>query len=316
MKVTIVGGGGVVGSSAAYRIAQDGLASEIILFDVRRNLAEAHALDIDQAIVHRATIRVKAGEVEDTKDSNVIIIAVGVVGRPSHSSRASHFEENIGILIDLMEPLVINSPSALWMIATVPVDTFVYLIHRHFSVPREKAIGVNRNDTSRFRWAIAKTLSVPATSVEAFALGEHGETMVPLFSHIRVNGKAVSLNSEQKKQIRSSISDFLLQWFKLQPGRTAGWTTAESIGDIFVSMVSNDDRVWTCSTPLNGEYGLREVSVGVPIRIGPKGVKEIIEFDLDPAEEEALKVSAEVVREQIKQGQALLKKSLNSNKEK
>ena len=308
MKVTVVGGGGVVGASAAYRIAQDGLASKIILVDARHNMAEAHALDIDQAIVHRATTRVRAGEIKDTKGSNVIIIAVGAAGRPFHSSRASHFEENINIMKDLLEPLAEHSPSALWMVATVPVDAFVYLIHRHFSVSREKAIGVNRNDTSRFRWAVAKILSVPAPSVEAFVLGEHGETMVPIFSHVRVNGEAVSLNSEQKKQIGETISDFLLQWIKLQPGRTAGWTTAESIGDILVSMASNDDRVWACSTPLNGEYGFREVSLGVPVRMGPEGVKEIVEFDLDPAEEEALKVSAGVIGEQIKRGQALLKK--------
>jgi malate dehydrogenase len=307
LKVTIVGGGGVVGSSAAYRIAQDGLASEIVLVDARQNIAEAHALDIDQAIVHRAATRVRAGEIKDTMGSKVIIMAVGAAGRPFHASRASHFKENIDIMNDLLEPLAVYSPSALWMIATVPVDALVYLIHRHFSVPREKAIGVNRNDTSRFRWAVAKSLSVPATSVEAFVLGEHGETMVPIFSHVRVNGEAASLNSEQKEEIRESISDFLLQWIKLQPGRTAGWTTAESIGDILLSMVSNDDRVWACSTPLNGEYGFREVSLGVPVRMGPEGVKEVIEFDLDPAEQEALKVSAEVVRKQIIRGQDLLK---------
>jgi malate/lactate dehydrogenase len=307
LKVTIIGGGGVVGSSAAYRIAQDGLASEIVLVDVRQNMAEAHALDIEQAIVHRATTRVRAGEIKDTRGSNVIIIGVGAVGRPFHSSRANHFEENMDIMKNLMEPLVNLSPSALWMIATVPVDSLVYMTHNHFSIPREKVIGVNRNDTSRFRWAIAKTLSVPATSVEAFVLGEHGDTLVPIFSHVRVHGKVVSLNSEPMKQIRRSILDFLPQWIKLQPGRTAGWTTAESIGDILVSMASKDDRVWACSTPLEGEYGLREVSLGVPIRMGPNGVKEIIEFDLDPSEQEALKESAKVVQEQIIRGQALLK---------
>jgi malate/lactate dehydrogenase len=307
LKVTIIGGGGVVGSSAAYRIAQDGLASEIVLVDVRQNMAEAHALDIEQAMVHRATTRVRAGEIKDTRGSNVIIIGVGAVGRPFHSSRASHFEQNIDIMKNLMESLVNLSPSALWMIATVPVDSLVYLIHNHFSIPREKVIGVNRNDTSRFRWAIANTLSVPATSVEAFVLGEHGDTLVPIFSHVRVHGKTVSLNSEQIKQIRRNILDFLPQWIKLEPGRTAGWTTAESIGDILVSMASKDDRVWACSTPLEGEYGLREVSLGVPIRMGPNGVKEIIEFDLDPSEKEALKESAKVVHEQIIRGQALLK---------
>jgi malate dehydrogenase len=308
LKVTIVGGGGVVGSSAAYRIAQDGLASEIILFDSRRNLAEAHALDIEQAMVHRANTSTRAGEIEDTKGSDVLIIAAAVAGRPILPSRARGFEENMGILRGLLEPLATRSPSALWMIVTAPVDAWVYLIHRHFSVPREKVIGINGNDTSRFCWAIAKTLSIPATSIEAFVLGEHGETMVPMFSHVRVNGKAVSLNWEQRRQVRTSITDFLLQWIKLQPGRTAGWATAESIGDVLVSMSRKDDRIWSCSTPLNGEYGSQEVSLGVPVRMGPVGIREIIEFDLAPEEQEALKVSAEAVREQIRRGQDLFKK--------
>ena len=308
MKVAIMGGGGVVGSTAAYRIAQDGIASEIILVDACPNIVEAHALDIEQAIARRAPTRVRAGRREDTKDSNVIIMAVGVVGSPSHASRANYLEENIGMMMDLVEPLVALSPFALWMIATVPVDTFVYLIHHHFSIPRKKVIGVNGNDTSRFRWAVAKTLSVPATSVEAFVLGEHGETLVPVFSHVRVNKEAVSLNSDQMKQIRTTLSDWLPNWLRLESGRSAGWTTAECIGDVLVSRTLDDDRAWACSTPLDGEYGYREVALGVPVRMGPEGVKEIIEFDLPPGEQEALNVSAEVIREQIKRGRALLDK--------
>jgi malate/lactate dehydrogenase len=132
--------------------------------------------------------------------------------------------------------------------------------------------------------------------------------MVPLFSHVQVNGKAISLNLEQRRQVRTSIADFLLQWMKLQPGRTAGWATAESIGDVLLSMTAKDDRIWGCSTPLDGEYGFQEVSLGVPVRMSPEGIREIIEFDLDPAEQEAFKVSAEVVREQIRRGEDFFKK--------
>lgn len=305
--MSIIGGGGVVGSSVAYRIAQDGWASEIILVDARRNMAEAHALDIDQAIVHRTATRVRAGEIEDTKNSDVVLIAVGAIGRVSHSSRASHFEENIYILKNLLDPLVKQSPSALWVIATVPVDTFVYLIHHQFSIHRKKIIGVNRNDTSRFRWAISKVLNVPAPSVEAFVLGEHGETMVPIFSQVRVNGEKVVFRSKQKEEIKKHIIDFLPQWNRLQPGRTAGWTTAESVGDILKSMISHDNKIYPCSTPLYGEYGFREVSLGIPVNMGSDGVREIIEFDLDQEEKEALVKSAELIKEQIKWGQDLFK---------
>jgi malate dehydrogenase len=308
MKVAIIGGGGVVGSTAAYRIAQDGIASEIILVDARPNMAEAHALDIEQAIVRRAATRVRAGGIEDTRNSDVIIMAVGAVASPSQTSRGSFLEENIGTTMNLVKQLTVLSPCALWMIATIPVDTFVYLIHRIFSIPRKRVIGVNGNDTSRFRWAVAKTLSVPAPSVEAFVLGEHGETLVPVFSQIRVNKEAVSLNSDQMKQIRTTISDWLPNWIRMDSGRSAGWTTAECIGGVLVSMASGDDRAWACATPLDGEYGYRDLAFGVPVKMGPEGVKEIVEFDLTPEEKKALDVSAEVIRKQIKQGRAYLDK--------
>jgi malate dehydrogenase len=127
-----------------------------------------------------------------------------------------------------------------------------------------------------------------------------------VFSQIQVNKTPVSLNSEQKKQIRTSISDWLPNWVRLDSGRSAGWTTAECIGGVLVSMASKDGRAWACATPLDGEYGYRDIAFGVPVKMGPEGVKEIVEFDLTREEKKALGVSAETIREQIKQGKAFL----------
>jgi malate dehydrogenase len=306
MKVTIVGGAGCVGSCAAYRLAQDEFVSEIVLVDMRRNVAEAHALDLEQAMVHRTRTEVRAGEIKDTKDSDVIIVAVGVWGRPSFSSRAISLEQSLKLVIDFVGPLKAQSPSAFWMIVTNPVDALVHLIHRTFSIAREKVVGLNRNDTCRLRWSIGKVLSVPATDVEAYVLGEHGESQVHVLSRVYVRGEKVSLDARQSDEVKNKIAGFLPQWNQLQSGRTAGWTTAESIGDILGSMASGDGRIWACSTPLEGEYGLRDVSLGVPVKLGPKGVKEIIEFDLDPVERNGLEKSARTIQEQIKRGQALL----------
>jgi malate dehydrogenase len=309
MKITIVGGAGCVGSCAAYRLAQDGFVSEIVLVDSRRNVAEAHALDIEQAVVHRTKTQVRAGDIKDTRDSDVIIVAVGVWGRSPIASRAMNLGQNLNLVMDLVRPLNAQSPSAFWMIVTTPVDALVHLIHRIFSIPREKVIGINRNDTSRLRWSVAKILSVPATDVEAFVLGEHGDTQVHVLSRVNVRGERVSMDAQQKEQVRNKIVGFLSQWNQLQSGRTAGWATAESIGDIVASMASGDEQMWASSTPLEGEYGLRDVSLGVPVRFGPAGVKEIIEFDLDPAEMSGLEASANAIREQVKRGEALLSES-------
>jgi malate dehydrogenase len=312
MKITIAGGAGCVGSCAAYRLAQDGFASEIVLLDSRRNVAEAHALDIEQAVVHRTKTQVRAGGIKETAGSDVIIVAIGVWGRSPTASRAMNLEQNLMPVMDLVGPLRAESPSAFWIIVTTPVDALVHLIHRIFSIPREKMTGMNRNDTSRVRWSVGKVMSVPATDVEAFALGEHGDTQVHLLSRVYIRGERVSLDAGQKGEVRKRIVGFLSQWNQLQPGRTAGWATAESIGDIIASKASGDGRIWASSTPLEGEYGLRDVSLGVPVRMGPAGVEEIVEFDLDPLERSGLEASANAIREQIKRGEALLIESVGA----
>ena len=298
MKISIVGGAGVVGSTSAYRLAQEGIASEIILFDVRRKLAEAHAFDIEQAVTHRAAKRVRAGEVADTGNSDLILLAA-----PEHNEaffKPEHFAAHASRVLEIVKQVLSESPSALWIVVTNPVDPLVYLIHRELSVPRNKVIGLNYNDTKRFRWAIGKVLSAPSTAVDAFTLGQHGRTQVPLFSSVRVDGKPVSLSSDEIDAIRREATSFSTRWAEWHPGRTAGWTTAESIGEIVTAMASGETPVVPCSICIQGEYGLRDVSLGVPVRLAQGGVKEIVEFPLQPGERKALEASADAVREMIK----------------
>jgi malate dehydrogenase len=308
VKVTIVGGSGAVGSATAFRIAQDGHLDEMVLIDARRNFAQAHALDIEQAVVHRSNIRVSEGEIEDSRNSDIIIMAAGVPHRAA--LRSEFLAENLPLILNLTEGILTYSPSALWIIASVPVDAIVYLLHKRFSIPRRKIIGLNRNDSCRFRWAIGKTLSIPHTAVEAYVLGEHGETQVPVFSHILVHDKKVIPTPDKIQEIIKTIAGFYTQWNKLQSGRTAGWTSAESIGDIVASMITGDGKQWVCSTPLEGEYGLSDVSLGVPIRIGREGIREILEFELDATEKRGMDVSAKAVKEHIQYGKDLITKRM------
>ncbi len=309
MKVTVVGGSGVVGSCTAYRLAQDGKVDEIVLFDVRQNLAEAHALDIEQAVVHRSTTQVRAGGAGETAGSDVVFVTASVPKRDVEISRREYLGVNLPLVLGTIEPMVPLSPSALWIIASSPVDPLVYLVRKVFSLPRERVIGLNRNDTSRFRWAIARTLAVPSPVVEAFVLGEHGETQVPIFSKIKINGRPTALSPEQVVRVRSEMDSFFVKWNQLQAGRTAGWTSAESIGDIVASMIAGDGRVWPCSSCLNGEYGLKDVSLGVPVKLGQNKVREIVELTLDPAERQAFEASAASIREMIGSGLVLLAKA-------
>jgi malate/lactate dehydrogenase len=237
VKVAIVGGAGVVGSTGAYRIAQEGLASEIVLVGVNRNLAEAHVLDIDQTVAYRAATTIYAGDIKDTKNSDIVLVTVNGPRPFSLSSRSQLLPTNLPLIIELIEPLLVQSPSAIWILTTAPVDPLVYLVHHTFSIPCHKVIGLSSNDSSRFCCAIARILSVPCSAIDAFVIGEHGDTQVPLFILIRIHGEKISLNPDQKDRIRSQIVDFLPHWIRLKSGRTAGWKTAESIGGIFGSIV-------------------------------------------------------------------------------
>lgn len=302
MKVSILGGAGAVGSATAFRIVHDESASEVVLIDRKRNFAEAHALDLDQAAVHRSATRVRCGDLEEAAGSDVIIVSASVPHRTSVSSRSEFLKENLPLTFELVGGMAPVSPSALWIVATIPVDPLVYLIHKRFSIPRNKVMGLNRNDTSRLRWAIAASLDVPAFSVTAYVLGEHGETKVPVFSHVVVDGEKVVLTPEQIEDIRTKISGFFVSWNRLQPDRTAAWTSAESMADLVLNIAGIEDNLNCCSTPLEGEYGLHDVSLGVPVKLGKEGVREIVELTLNEREQRGLEASAAAVKDVIAQG--------------
>ena len=259
-------------------------------------------------MARRTTTRIRPGGIEDTKGSDLVIVTASAPRPEVETSRRDFLQGNVPLVMNMMGAIAALSPSALFIIASSPADPLVYMIHRAFSIPREKVIGLSQNDTTRFRWAIARALSVPSTDVEAFVLGEHGETQVPIFSHVRIHGEPVSLKADAISRVKGEISGFFARFNELRPGRTAGWTTAESVGDIVCSMVSGDGQTWPFSVCLEGEYGLKEVSIGVPVKLALNGVKEIVEFNLDPLERQALEYSAASIRELIREGTALLEK--------
>jgi malate dehydrogenase len=254
---------------------------------------------------------VRGGDIEATAESDVILVTASVPKRDIEISRREYLGVNLPLVLDTIKPMIALSPTALWMIASSPVDPLVYLVREVFSLSKEKVIGLNRNDTSRFRWALGRTLGVAPATIEAFVLGEHGETQVPVFSNIKIDGEQVVLTAEQVSGVRAEMDGFFVKWNQLQAGRTAGWTSAESVGDVISSMVSEGGRVWPCSSILDGEYGLRDVSLGVPVILAGGKVREIVKLALSGAEERALETSAASIREMISDGRAILARSRN-----
>jgi malate dehydrogenase len=161
-------------------------------------------------------------------------------------------------------------------------------------------IGFSRNDSLRFRWAIGKVLDTPVTDVEAMVIGEHGEAQVPLFSRVTIKGEAVELNPAQKAEVDKLIRTWFTTYVSLNSGRSSGWTSAVTIGQIIAVIGSGSEEVLACSAILDGQYGLSGVSIGVPVVLGRNGIAQIVELPLSQEETTGLQAAAKKIITLIK----------------
>jgi malate/lactate dehydrogenase len=166
-------------------------------------------------------------------------------------------------------------------------------------MPARQFIGFSRHDSLRFRWAVGQVLAVPATDDQALVIGEHGERQVPLYSRITVKGKAVELNPAQQAEVYKLIKTWFATYVSLNSGRSSGWTSAVTVGQIIEILVTGSEAVLACSAILEGQYGLAEVSIGVPVVLGPQGITQVVELPLSQEELIGLQAAAKKIRELI-----------------
>ena len=300
MKLSVIGGGGWVGSPAAFYIAAQGLVDEVVLIDVRRSMAEQHALDMSTA-VSMLDVRVKAGGYEDMSGSDLVINTAGI---PHTGDRAEMLAKNIFLMRDIAGQIRTHCPEALVITATNPVDPLNYATWLAGGFERRQIIGYSLNDSFRFREFVAQSKGVKVGEVDATVLGEHGPAQVPLFSSVRIGGKPVAFAEAEKESIRQARPESFkrIEALQTETGRTAGWTCAVGLAKLAGAIASDTGEVFPCSAILAGEYGLRGLSMGVPVKIGRTGIQEILEWDLAPDEQAAfadcagqLKAAADIV---------------------
>lgn len=306
MKVAIIGGGGTLGSCTAYTLALKGLADELLLLDVNHNLALAHFMDITTAIVGIQNTEIRVGHDEDLKHSDIVIVVAGV----PHASVPSHLEmlrANLSLLQDTTQKIGTSCPGAIVIIATNPVDSVNLGMFLMTRLSRTQILGYDLNDSLRFQQAVAMELGRRSTEVEALALGEHVETLALIFSSVRVNKQPVAFSGEAKERIKTGVPKMLKSYTDLGIHRTAGWTSASGISQMVESIVKNSKKVFPCSAVLEGEYGYKGISMGVPVVLGKEGISRIVELDLSQEEQQdlghsarALETKARLVREFVK----------------
>lgn len=297
-RLGIIGGAGLLGSTMAFQIAMKGLVDEIVLIDIKENHVKSHVMDMDQSMSELTNTKIIAGEWESLAKCDVIIMTAS---RPhvKVQSRNEFLKANLDIVINAAEKIKKYCTDAVVINATAPVDVYNYIFYKIIGFDRKKFIGFNRNDSLRLRWAVGKVFDVNPKDVFAIVIGEHGETQVPLYNMIEIKGKKVTLSAKEINEIDFMIKNWFNEFNALDVGRTTGWTSSTSMGELLSSIIAEGDMPTCGSAILEDEYGVSGLSIGVPLKTNKHGWKEIIELDLTKEERDAFEHSAKTIKSLI-----------------
>jgi malate dehydrogenase len=305
MKITVIGAAGSVGAPAVFYLAANRLANEFLMIGgTKQNVLQQHAIDISTAVSSRDII-IRTGDYSDLIGSNIVI---NTAGAPQGliADRMEMLPKNIELIKNISKKIKQYCPDAVIITATNPVDPLNYATWLSSGFDKKKVIGYSINDSFRFREMLAKAYNVKVSQVDGIVIGEHGSTQVYLFSTVKIDGKKINVTEEIKVKIRSEIPNILKRLEELQSGRTAGWTCAIGLEKIVRSIVDNTGDIIPCSVMLDGEYGVKGISMSVPVRLGKNGVMDILEYELAPDEIEGvkktiatLKTAASIVDEKL-----------------
>lgn len=298
-KVTVVGAG-YVGSNTARRVAEAGLADEVVLIDVVDGLPQGLALDINQSgpVERFETIVVGTNAYPDTSGSDVVVITAGVARKPG-MNRADLLEINAGIVRDVTEQAVAHSPDAVVIVVSNPLDEMTYLASEVSGLPRERVMGMaGVLDSSRLRFFISERLGVARASVEAMTLGSHGDHMVALVSHATVEGKPLPqlLDPRALEELFARTRDAGAEIVGHLKKGSAYFAPASSTASMVNAVLGDTGEVLPASVWTSGQYGISGVYLGLPARLGRGGVAEIIELDLGGDELSRLTEAARAIR--------------------
>ena len=295
MKVGIIGAAGSVGAPVAFYAAVSGLATEMLLIGLRPNVVQQHALDISTAVSAQG-VKVSAGTLDDLVGFDVVINAAGV-RQGMIADRMEVLPRNIPLVRAVARGIKKTSPRAVVITATNPIDPLNYATWRAGGFERHQVLGYSMNDSLRFRELVARAKGVRVAQVEGTVIGEHGATQVPLFSSVRVDGRAVEFSREERVGILAAIPNILRRYEALQSRRTAGWTCAVGMATLLRAIRDDTGEMLPCSAMLDGEYGRRGISMGVPVSLGRGGIRRIEQWPLTDEEQDALERSAEVLEQ-------------------
>lgn len=300
MKVTIVGAGNV-GASCADVISYRGIASELVLLDIKEGFAEGKAMDIMQCATTTGFNTQVSGVTNDyskTANSDVVVITSGIPRKPG-MTREELIGINAGIVKSVAENILKFSPNTIIVVVSNPMDTMTYLTLKATGLPKNRIIGMGGAlDSSRFKYYLSKALNKPANDVQGMVIGGHGDTtMIPLTRLASYNGAPVA-NYLSQAELDKVAADTMVGGATLTGllGTSAWYAPGASVAYLVDSILNNQNKMIACSVLLEGEYGQSDICLGVPCIIGKNGIEEIVDVKLNDAEKATFAKSAEAVR--------------------
>jgi len=300
MKVTVVGAG-AVGASCAEYIAIKNFASEVVLLDIKEGYAEGKAMDLMQtASLNGFDTRIvgTTNDYSKTSGSNICVITSGIPRKPG-MTREELIGINAGIVNSVVSNLVKYSPNTILIVVSNPMDTMTYLTHKISGLPKNRIIGMGGAlDSARFKYRLAEALGAPISDVDGLVIGVHSDTgMVPLTRLASRNSVPVSkfLSQERLDQVMEDTKVGGATLTKLL-GTSAWYAPGAAVSSMVQSIACDQKKMFACSILLDGEYGMKDICIGVPVILGKNGIEKIIELELNNAEKENMKESAEGVR--------------------
>jgi L-lactate dehydrogenase len=303
MKVSIIGGGGLVGSCAAFALQCGGIAREIALLDVNQELAVGQALDLQHGGPSVADQVIRGGGYEQIPDSDVICITAGLRRKPDES-RLDLINRNTDLFLQILTDIKAAGPkpSAIVLVVSNPVDILTYVAAQKLGLPVDQVIGLGTQlDTIRFCSLIADQLGAPPTQTKALILGEHGETMVPIWSSATVAGLPLDRypgwNTSLTSQIFTRAKGSGAEVIKRKGG--AGFAVGIAIRDVIEAIALDRRSVLPVSSVQSGCYGVRDVALSVPTVIGRSGILDRMEIELWPKEVQGIRTSGATLRKTL-----------------
>ena len=300
MKVTVVGAG-AVGASCAEYIAIKDFASEVVLVDIKEDFAEGKAMDLMQTASLNGFDTKIVGSTNDyskTANSDVAVITSGIPRKPG-MTREELIGINAGIVKDVASKIMEHSPNVIIIVVSNPMDTMTYLAHQATGLPKNRIIGMGGAlDSARFKYRLAEALECPQSDIDGMVIGGHSDTgMIPLTRLATRNSVPVSqfLSEERLNEVKEATKVGGATLTKML-GTSAWYAPGAAVSAMVQAIACDQKKMFPCSCLLEGEYGLNDISIGVPAIIGKNGIERIVEIELNDAEKTNLQESADAVR--------------------